>query len=505
MHPRLLFVACLAYCLFAATQGWHRSLVEDQSFRQSQTAISTYYMIGQAPKLAYETPVVGPPWSIPFEFPLYQWLVALLVSLGHTPLDPTGRFVSLAFFLISLIPAHRLLGDMRLSRDNRLLILSLLLINPYYIYWSRSFLIESTAFCFGMWYLAFGVAFLKSPRPWTAGVAVVTGTLGALVKITTFAVFFWGVGLVWLYLWWSAYRIRQPWSRLVGRGLVIVLPPLAGLWWWTHFADAQKELNYIGRAMTSHAVTAFCFGTWQQRLAGSTWQQLYRWYNPALGHIACVAVCVPALCWGGRRREILTCLLLGLGAPLVFINLHYHHEYYPYANLAFFLAAMALALVAFRERGGVYRFAANGLLALAIGLSLYRYYDSFYPRQTWRATGQWLAKICHEVQRVSHPDDVVLVIGWDWDSSVAYYSQRRALMIPHSLMKDFVANLPAYRRNLAGYRIAALVIFDQPGVRISPSSLQFILQEFNFAPDCIPIYGDCSVYKARDEELASQL
>ena len=45
--------------------------------------------------LRYETPVLGPPWSLPFEFPLYQGIVAGLAKIFSTPLDQTGRFVSI--------------------------------------------------------------------------------------------------------------------------------------------------------------------------------------------------------------------------------------------------------------------------------------------------------------------------------------------------------------------------------------------------------------------------
>src|SRR5262249_24099130 len=139
------FLACFAYFVYAVQLGWHGSLIEDQGFRQTQTAITAYYMVGQAPKLAYETPVLGPPWSIPFEFPLYQWLVAGIVTALHTPLDQTGRFVSIAFYLLTLFPANQILKELRFSKPSRLVILALLLTSPFYIYWSRSFLIESTA------------------------------------------------------------------------------------------------------------------------------------------------------------------------------------------------------------------------------------------------------------------------------------------------------------------------------------------------------------------------
>jgi hypothetical protein len=40
--------------------------------------------------LAYETPVWGYPWSIPMEFPIYQWIVALFGLIG-IPIETAGR------------------------------------------------------------------------------------------------------------------------------------------------------------------------------------------------------------------------------------------------------------------------------------------------------------------------------------------------------------------------------------------------------------------------------
>src|SRR5258708_806650 len=70
------------------------SLIDRRSFRQTQTAISVRAMLDGGPWLAYETPVLGQPWSIPFEFPTYQWLVALTELATHLPIDQAGRVVS---------------------------------------------------------------------------------------------------------------------------------------------------------------------------------------------------------------------------------------------------------------------------------------------------------------------------------------------------------------------------------------------------------------------------
>ena len=68
----LIFAVALVWAVYTAALGWHNGL-SIHNFRQTQTAITSYYMIRGGPFLKYETPVFGVPWSIPFEFPLYQW------------------------------------------------------------------------------------------------------------------------------------------------------------------------------------------------------------------------------------------------------------------------------------------------------------------------------------------------------------------------------------------------------------------------------------------------
>ena len=61
--------------------GLDHPALDFYAFRQTQTALSAYWLWHDGFRLAYETPVLGAPWAIPYEFPLYQWLVALLPHL----------------------------------------------------------------------------------------------------------------------------------------------------------------------------------------------------------------------------------------------------------------------------------------------------------------------------------------------------------------------------------------------------------------------------------------
>ena len=115
----LIFAACLIHSFWGISRGWNNPLIDAHAFRQTQTAISVFYLLKGSPWLAYETPVLGVPWSIPMEFPLYQGIVAILVKLLQTPIDQTGRFVSAFFFYLSLIPIYVILSYLQVARAFR--------------------------------------------------------------------------------------------------------------------------------------------------------------------------------------------------------------------------------------------------------------------------------------------------------------------------------------------------------------------------------------------------
>src|SRR5262245_20084309 len=102
----VIFILLLIHSVAAISNGWTHTISDEHGFRQAQTAITVDYLLKGGPWIAYETPVFGPPWSIPFEFPLYQWITALLVLFFRMPVEQAGRAVSAGFFYASLIPSY---------------------------------------------------------------------------------------------------------------------------------------------------------------------------------------------------------------------------------------------------------------------------------------------------------------------------------------------------------------------------------------------------------------
>lgn len=68
-----IFAAALCFHAWGTTRGWYQPNLMGMEFRQTQTAMSALFIQREHNfSLAYPTPVVGAPWSIPLEFPLYQ-------------------------------------------------------------------------------------------------------------------------------------------------------------------------------------------------------------------------------------------------------------------------------------------------------------------------------------------------------------------------------------------------------------------------------------------------
>jgi hypothetical protein len=468
--PHLLFAACLLYALGVLSIGWNHTLLDDHGFRQTQTAISVYYLVGQGPRLAYQTPVLGPPWALPFEFPFYQWIVASLVGTLRSPLEQTGRAVSVAFFLLSLFPAWRILFRLGLSPASRSMALSLWLVSPFYLFWSRTFLIESTALFLGLTYLATSMAYRDSNRRTALFGCLIAGALAALVKITTFGVFAIAIFLVWS----AAIRARR---RILVLLLLVGLPAACGLA-WTRFADGCKELNPLGQYMTSAALHEWNFGTLAQRCSVETWFVILGRGNLIVGHLALLGLGTIGLIVARRRRTgFAACVLLAMSAPLVFTNLHYVHEYYAYANGVFWIAAMGLCLAAMLECHGLVRRSAYYLLAAVIATSVLQYRQYYYPVQAANATA--IADLGEKLQRLTNSNDVLLIVGCDWSPEIPFYSRRRALMVP-VWKRDVLQDLEQSRSNLRAYRIGALVVNKRPAYEVDPALLRRLVDRYGW-------------------------
>lgn len=99
----ILVVIALGLHVFLTTKNVSSGFLAGHEFRQAQTGLSIKFIQrDQDYSVAYPTPLFGPPWSIPMEFPLYQWAAAWLrTQFDLTTPNPGEPFRSRVFISCS--------------------------------------------------------------------------------------------------------------------------------------------------------------------------------------------------------------------------------------------------------------------------------------------------------------------------------------------------------------------------------------------------------------------
>ncbi|MFD1343618.1 hypothetical protein [Litorisediminicola beolgyonensis] len=439
----ILVIVLLSGLTFLVLAG-NQPVLFRHGFRQSQTAISVYWMLRDGLSLSYATPVLGAPWAIPFEFPVYQSLVAAVASLG-VPLDLSGRLVSFAAAVLCLWPIFSLVRDFGGRTWHAATCGALFLAAPVYAFWATSFMIETTALFLGLLFLAAFVRFLSTGRWLWAATAGLAGVLCGLAKATTLPGFSLAAGLVLCACLLVSFKGSQsalPKARLAASLVPLLLPyPIAMS--WVAYTDKVKALNPLGASLTSDALKEWNYGTLAQKLSGEFWLRLvpdaigWQTFGP-LFPLALV-VLLGALIAASRRRRaalwvglgLLTCFLVPM---LVFTNLYIQHDYYRVANTVFLTLAVGLGLAFLAKRVG----APLGLVGLGILCSGQVFFTVILNMPLW--SGQFrhpILPVAEAVQEVVPEDAPILVFGHDWNSAIPYYAERKALMIS-SLVSDLV-------------------------------------------------------------------
>ena len=422
----VVVAACVAIHLAVSLIGWSNPINEEHGFRQTQTAITSYWIAHGGPILEYQTPVMGPPWSIPMEFPLFQAMVAGVHRISGFGLDACGRAASLAWFYLLLPVAWRLARRLALPSACFAAFGLLYLTSPLYLFWTRAFLMESMAMTLAFAYLALAwESTLGEAGGWQLWVACVLGILAALVKVTTFAGGLGAACVAYALFWWHTRPRASHSARWL---LAAAAIPIAVELWWVRFSDAVKLRNPLG-FQTSAELTAWNFGAPLFRFSREFWSVLYgRVAHHLLGKMWPLALALALLClWRAPRalRWIAAVFLVGFWGPtLVFSNLHYVHDYYQFGTAAWLF--MGLAVCVGSATAGTERKVAAAALVLVAAGNFWVYTVRYYPSMV-RGKDAWM-EVARYLSRQPRSQDVIVGYGLDWDSTVPYYSERKAIL-----------------------------------------------------------------------------
>jgi 4-amino-4-deoxy-L-arabinose transferase-like glycosyltransferase len=441
MYP-FIALACFLANLLLAVRGWDLPLLDAHAFRQTQTALSAYWIAQEGWRLDYITPVLGPPWSVPMEFPLYQWVVAAIHASTGYGLDQTCRLVSLGFLYLTLVPAFRLASFYLKDPRAGWILISLILINPVHIFWGRTALIETTALFLSTCFLWLFSRAMNGGRIRDSVGALAVGCLAGLVKPTTFVPVLVGAGLVCAHL--AYVNLRQwgtrDWLVFLSRSAAITVVPVAATYAWTKYCDTVKALHpYEPLISTSTEIRDWNFGSMAQRLDWRLWR---RWVhdpsgwvialNPVIGpfgplalYIGCGSV---VLVSKSCRWIALALAVVLLSGPLIFFPL-YRHEYYQMAVAIWSCGLISLGIFEVLRRLPWAVFILPAFLALLVVGYMRSGYMSMQDRSPSRYSA--FLEVARFVEANTDPRrDALLVLGQDWSSEFAYYTRRKTRMHP---------------------------------------------------------------------------
>lgn len=476
------FCGALVIHLFEVSQGIGNTLEGPHDFRQSQTALTTYYLQRSGLTIDYETPVFGSPASIPFEFPTYQFAVVGVHRLLGCRLDVAGRIASIAIFYATLPLIVLTLRRLKLPWTGIWLGLAALLVSPVYIFYTRAFLIESTAL-FTSWTFLFTLSVLLFRDPSDPGaarevrmrrifllLALAAGMLAAVTKITTFAVH--AAGAVWLWLAFHRERLRllgnDPGVRRLLRNNAIYLGVIfAGILvvvvYWTHHTDVAKLRNPspIVHRLTSAALVDWNFGYPGQLAKTATWRGLYNQFlSASVASFFPVGLAVILFSMIHRHRSVTIALLLAfVTGPALFTNLFFVHDYYWYANTVFFSLACGITVGTFLLEY-LASLAVTRLLLVAVFIlaqAATYHYSGYHLLQ--KAPPQETGRLAETLRQHTAQGSSIVVFGYDWNSMIPYYSERRAFMVPwdNELFFDDGSQQAIANMAAAGHPVDAVV------------------------------------------------
>ena len=490
-------VAAWTLCGFAALfgawalhVGWGHSILDLHPWRQTHTALSAYEMTRGGPFWRYVTPILGPPWPSPIEMPLYQWIVATTSSAASLDLHATGRGVSVAFFIATLVSGWFALDILDIRPRYRPIFVALTLVSPLYLFWSRTFMIESTALFFAVTYvLAVHRATKQQATPlerraWLIA-ALASGVLAGTVKVTTFVPWWTGAAIL------VAARVRRTppnRSTIAGISTALVVPVLAAAGWLA-FSGAVKTENLLSARLAWSTVAWQHFGPLSMRLDPRSWYAvpagaiLGRTRHTVIGSVLAFAGAWLAIVVFRRRlAPALVCAALYLLPIAIFMHLYNAHVYYPYANGLLVIAMAGCGIVALLERRDVTSWVGLGLLSVALFAAATNYLSGYYVDQQSDNRSYW--PLATALQRRVPADDVLLIYGLDLSPEFTYTAQHRAIMSWENrgagdpLFEQTVAMLaPEHRR--VGALVACGDSRNDPIIAITARWLAFDGQPFD--------------------------
>ncbi len=422
-------------------------------FRQGQTAISAYWFQQEGISLLkYQTPLFGPPWRMPLEFPIFQATAVLIAKVFHVKeIDVACRVTALLYFYLSAIFLYLLCGAYFTRRGVSTVVTIVYMFLPYTIKFSTEPLIDYAALAFALGYLYFLARWFDNIPEWPSlFMATLLGSLGYLVKITTMPVVIVTAGF--LLLRSLAQRGLLDWhlptsdmKHIVVRERVLLasvpvafaVPALAG-YTWVIYTDRVKAASPFTAWLTSQALSTWNYGTWEDKTDPRHWMSwlamLRAYFMP---NVFLVFAIVGVLCvykYSTKSRDLVGSSILGvLLTMFIFFNL-YRHDYYYIALSASVSIVTGLGIYQLLDNASHWNLWWQVFLLIGIAYSgmagvqeVTR--NRIYLADTYKmAPFSGATEASRKAISLTPPEEFIVSVQGSWDASTLYAMRRKGFI-----------------------------------------------------------------------------
>ncbi len=437
-----VIVAVLLVGLLVRLPSLNGPLLAISSFRQTETAYPALIYHQQGINLFVpQLPVLGRPWQVPFEFPLFQAMAAVIMDIGGG-IDWSLRFSAVICFIATAVALWGLVRHLS-TRSAACIALVVFLASPFDMFWSRASMIEYMATAFSVGYVWAGMLWIDTRQRRFAALAIVLGTLAMTVKVTSAV--FWMVPLL---LYWGSVS-RPPWRVLLRDRLqmaaVLLAVPLLGCVLWTRHADSVKAASPATSWLTSVALIGFNFGSIGQRLDLRQWSKIIHPLDTLVTGMPfwiLAAVCMIAIL-RERRAVWVGIILAGVLPVLAFVNLYAVQSYYLAAVTPAAAAVIGYALDGLIRQCRTLPLRAAMVTVLVVWLGATLFIQRDFVALSYSMPTADPANIlaqAREIDAGTNPDDLIVFDGLQWSPAVPYYAQRRGMMLAQIIVTPRLLN-----------------------------------------------------------------
>lgn len=447
----LFFFSNIVFSIFPRVSFVHRI---SSVWRSNQTLLTSYWFQKEAISLLHaQLPIYGPPWEVPFEFPLYQVICTLSSTFFQLDLTYSSRVVSITIFFISslflLLLCNEFLEDKLLS----LIIFSTYLWLPYNIRYSTEILIDYLAVTFALGYIFWIKKFVDSPNKFIFFfLSTLFGCLGAAVKITTMAIVIIPAILIaisGIQKWGGKVsdltgpkelfeRIFQQRKKFLSLTLIAFLPFFTAVLWTKH-ADDIKQSNVLTTWLTSKALTGWNYGTLEMKTNFSNWLSWLAKINDYffLDGILLIFLLISIVFLYKiplKSRCFLGAAILSVFLTIfIFFNL-YLHEYYYIAISAYMSVIVGFgiySLIKFilpKKNWWIVLSLLFFFFVLMRGVEQYKKFNEAIQAEISYTESKFIP-LAKRVAENTPEDEYVIAFQSDWYPDFIFYTQRKGLIL----------------------------------------------------------------------------